>query len=100
VPDGIELLSNFPNPSSGATTIEYRLSFPSEVDLVVFDVLGRSVRRLDEGPKPAGLHRATWNTRSESGQILSPGIYFYRLLTTDARTGTQTVATRKMTVVR
>ena len=53
-------LSIRPNPTAGSGTIEYSLPHEALVRVRVFDVAGRVVARLVDGPQPAGRHVATW----------------------------------------
>ena len=69
-----------PNPFRGQTTILYGLSGGGELAaLCVYDVHGRLVRTLYEGRAPAGLALAVWDGRSDRGQPVPAGVYFYRL---------------------
>lgn len=69
-----QLAQNSPNPFRQATRITYRLTESGPVSLVLYDVLGRTVRRLVDGHQPAGEHEVTID-----GQGLAAGIYWYRL---------------------
>lgn len=80
LPDGFTLYQNYPNPFNPATQIEFSLSSASDVRLTVYDLLGREVSRLVYGRLEAGHHRTTWNGRNQHGQVVSSGVYFYRLL--------------------
>lgn len=74
------LLGNHPNPVAKATVIAYQLSAPAEVSLGLFDVAGRLVRVLERsGPKAAGRHEVTWDTRDGVGRGVPAGVYVYRL---------------------
>jgi len=73
-PADAPVMQSFPNPFNPATTIEYRLDASGQVDLGVFDLIGREVARLVSGVQTAGLHRACWNA---SG--CPTGIYYCRL---------------------
>lgn len=85
---------NFPNPANPATTITYELASPAAVRLGIFDLLGRQVRRLAEGEKPAGQHTATWDGHDQQGHRVASGIYLYRLETPKG------TAIRKLALVR
>jgi|GEM_PF-4619495 len=65
---------NYPNPSSGTTTIHYVVPEQTQVKLSLFDVNGREVRVLATGVKNAGHHYVTVDV---SG--MNKGIYFYAL---------------------
>jgi flagellar hook assembly protein FlgD len=47
----------------------------------VYDVAGRHVRRLFQGPKATGSHRIAWDGREDSGAMVSAGVYLVRLET-------------------
>ena len=72
-----------PNPFNPETTIEYGIRYRGHVTLRVYNVAGQLVRTLvDEVqiPGPDGL-RVTWDGRSDAGQAVSSGVYFYKLAT-------------------
>jgi lysophospholipase L1-like esterase len=75
----LALHQNVPNPFNPSTTIAFELDRDQRVRLVVFDVTGRTVRHLVDGPHEAGLHEVLWNGRSDTGAALGNGVYFYRL---------------------
>jgi hypothetical protein len=90
------LEGNYPNPVSqaGGTTFTFRLPEAAPVRLDVYDVMGRRVATVVDRSMAAGDHAVRWNGRSEVGQPLASGVYFYRL-----EAGSH-VETRRLTVVR
>jgi aminopeptidase N len=70
------MLSNYPNPCGGQTTISYQLTNGGETELALYDLTGKRVRLLHEGWQSNGSHTLTVDT-----QHLNPGIYFYSLNT-------------------
>jgi len=68
------LMQNYPNPFNPATTIEFALPQTSNVNLVVYDLLGRVVRELASGEFNAGYHKINFDASN-----LASGIYFYSL---------------------
>ena len=74
-PDGHVLTENFPDPFFHATTIRYYLPQDGIVQLTVFDLLGRSVANLVEGPAEGGQ----WRHVLFDATGLPSGTYFYRL---------------------
>lgn len=89
LPEGWALGNSFPNPTTGGATIRFSLAEAADVSLTVYDVLGRQVATIADGPMAAGDHSARFDAGS-----LSSGTYIYRLQTP---VGMQT---RRMTVVR
>jgi hypothetical protein len=94
LPKRFELAQNYPNPFNPTTTIAYQLPKATRVKIEVFDVLGRKVATLFDGPQVAGLHQVTWDGRSENGEAAPSGVYMYRLTTPDY------TQIRKMLLVR
>jgi hypothetical protein len=74
------LRPGFPNPFQRSTTVRYQLSTRSPVTLGVYDMTGRLLRLVEHSPvRDAGEHEARWDGRDESGRLVSPGVYFWRL---------------------
>ena len=78
VPLEFSLSQNYPNPFNPTTTIEFDLPRAINVDLIVYDNLGRKVKTLVEGVQPAGYHKAVFDA-----QGLSSGMYYYRIAAGD-----------------
>lgn len=91
---GVRLLGNYPNPGRPGTRIRFELPGRRDVAVRVYDVSGRAVATLAEGPREAGLQEITWDGRDRSGRPLPSGIYFYRV------TGYGEPRTGKMTILR
>jgi hypothetical protein len=75
--DGSTLLfQSSPNPvrSGYDALIKYRLSGSGQINLVVYDVLGREVAKLADEYKPQGIHSVNFSTKG-----LPSGVYFYKL---------------------
>ena len=68
------LSRNYPNPFNPVTNVSYRLPLKSQVQLVVYNVLGEKVKQLVNGEKEAGSYSVEFNATG-----LPSGIYFYRL---------------------
>ncbi|WP_412068978.1 penicillin acylase family protein [Rubrivirga sp. IMCC43871] len=79
----------FPNPTARAATVVVRLDAPAEVEVAVFDALGRRVALAASGPHPAGEHAVTIDASA-----FAPGVYVVRLATGGA------VQSRRLVVAR
>jgi predicted dienelactone hydrolase len=68
-----------PNPFNPVTEIRFVLPKAMTVQLDVFAVDGRRVRRLVSGDRVAGPHTVRWDGRDEAGSSLASGTYRIRL---------------------
>ncbi|NUO81891.1 cellulase family glycosylhydrolase [candidate division KSB1 bacterium] len=94
-PQAFQLYPNFPNPvrlsasGKGATTISYHLPRAAPVDLRLYDLSGREIAVLLNGPHSGGTHRINWRIENRSA-----GLYFCRLRSKDL------VQTQKLMIVQ
>jgi hypothetical protein len=79
VPSVMALAPSYPNPFTRATTVVLGLPQASVVRLAVFDVQGRLMRTLTDGPVPAGWTRVTWDGLDAGGVRVAPGAYVFRM---------------------
>ena len=71
---------SYPNPFNPAVVLPLALATDAaEVSLTVYDVLGRRVRQLWQGPLGAGSHRFVWDGRDEEGKAVAAGVYIYQV---------------------
>jgi hypothetical protein len=73
---------NYPNPFNPVTSIDYYVpeGVRHEVSLIVYDVRGARVRTLVREALVSGKYTANWDGRNDTGQQVSSGVYFYRLV--------------------
>ena len=74
LPAEVALLGNYPNPFNPQTTISYALPQAGDARLVVYDMLGREVAVLLDGPQAVGRHTVRFGANH-----LPNGPYTYRL---------------------
>lgn len=75
-----ELKKNYPNPFNSTTKILYSIPKACQVRIIIFDVLGRVVKRLVDNYQAAGKYKVIWDGRDEVGKYVSSGIYFYQMI--------------------
>jgi hypothetical protein len=83
-----------PNPFRENLGIEYSVAASSIVELAVYDAAGRVVKKLVDEPRTAGVYRARWDGRDDTGRDLPSGVYFLKLGVDDF------TASKKMVLVR
>ena len=89
VPDRLEVLAPYPNPTTGTATLSYTLPAAGTVRIAVYNVLGQEVAVLAQGEERAGrIERHLDLSR------LPSGAYFVRL------TAAGQDRTQRLTVVR
>lgn len=86
---GVSALTAAPNPFAGRTTLSLALPAAHDIEAVAYDVLGRRVAVLHEGPLGAGTHALSF----EAAQ-LPAGVYLVRV------TGDDLALTRRVTLAR
>jgi flagellar hook assembly protein FlgD len=94
LPTGYHLAQNFPNPFNPVTTLTYSIPEQAHVELIVYDLLGREIMRLVDQQQRAGAWQVTWSGRDGQGQLVSAGIYLYRMTAGDF------TQTRKMVLLK
>jgi hypothetical protein len=80
IPKEFALYQNYPNPFNPATEIKFDIPKESHVKIVIYDITGKEVKTLvDEVVKP-GAYRILWDGTDNSGNKVTSGIYFYRMI--------------------
>jgi len=80
LPDVTMMGNAYPNPFTMRVTIPFLLQQDeSDIDVGVFDVLGRKVKSIHQQNVKAGIHSAEWDGNNEQGFPVEGGLYFYQL---------------------
>ncbi|MCH7724491.1 MAG: T9SS type A sorting domain-containing protein [Bacteroidetes bacterium] len=85
------LYQNYPNPFNPTTTIQYTLMKTEYVKIELFNSLGELIQIVEKGVKEAGTYKLFL---SFNNNLLSSGIYFYRIKAGDF------VETKKMILLK
>ncbi len=89
IPSVYSLEQNYPNPFNPTTKITFAIPKSGNVELKVYDLLGREVSTIFSGFKQIGNYSVEFD-----GSKLASGVYFYKLVTGDF------TATKKMALVK
>ena len=79
VPNDFALLQNFPNPFNPTTSITYHLQTSSPTSVTIYDLMGNKVKDLFSGLENPGYKSINWDATDNNGDLVSSGIYFYKL---------------------
>jgi len=85
IPATFALLPNYPNPFNPSTTIQYELPKTADVNITIYDILGRNVWSFEESTKAAGHYSFQWKGLNDNGKQVASGIYLISFSTPEFR---------------
>ena len=95
VPIAYELNNPFPNPFNPSIQIGFALPEAGFVSLKIYDILGRAVSTIAEGPYQPGFHSVTWD-----GSKTASGIYTARFVALDEFSAVKYSNTKKLVLAK
>jgi hypothetical protein len=90
----LTLNQNYPNPFNPSTTISFTLPRREKSNLLVYNIEGKIVTTLIDKILDEGYREATWDGTDSHGNVVSSGVYFYRM-----KAGDKTL-TKKMVLLK
>ena len=94
IPATFALHENYPNPFNPTTTLRFDLPEVSDVNVVIYNMLGQKVRTFNMNSISAGSHSIKWNATNDLGDPVGAGVYLYQLQAKDF------MKTRKMILLK
>ncbi|HRF66649.1 MAG TPA: T9SS type A sorting domain-containing protein [Ignavibacteria bacterium] len=95
IPLVFRLSQNYPNPFNPVTKINYDLPKDSKVKIVIYDILGREIKRLVNSElKTAGSYIVDFNASNYAS-----GVYFYHIEAEESN-GNKFVDSKKMVLIK
>jgi len=79
IPDEFALFQNYPNPFNPVTTIEYAIPEAVNVNIVIYDIMGRQVKTLLNELQEPGYRSIKWSSTNDAGELVATGVYFYMI---------------------
>lgn len=92
--DGFELYDNYPNPFNPVTRIPFAISESSRVTLEIYNLFGEKTFTVVDKNFAPGKYSYSWYGSNQNGQIVSSGIYYYRIIAADF------IKTKKMLFIK
>jgi photosystem II stability/assembly factor-like uncharacterized protein len=83
LPTVYSLSQNYPNPFNPSTTIKFQIPKQERILLEIYNSLGERVATLVDEVKDAGFYQSTWNGINNNNNIVSSGVYIYRIIAGD-----------------
>jgi len=94
IPEVFVLRQNYPNPFNPITTLRYDLPEQANVNIIIYDMLGRQVKSLINQTQDAGFKSVLWNATNDNDKPVSAGVYLYQIQAGEF------VQTRKMVLLK
>ncbi len=93
-PTHFSLHQNYPNPFNPITALRYDLPEQANVNIIIYDIMGREVKTLVNQTQDAGFKSVLWNATNDYGKPVSAGVYLYQIQAGDF------VQTKKMVLLK
>ncbi len=90
----VKVFEAYPNPFNSATTIALEIEREQEIEVQVFDLVGRSITVLQGASLDSGFHNFIWDGRGEDGELATSGVYILRVKGADFELFRNLVLTR------
>jgi hypothetical protein len=85
-PGGLQIEKNYPNPFNPLTTFAYTITGPGEVQIAIYSLDGKLVRRATRRHAASGTFPYSWDGRDANGTPLPSGVYIYAVAAGGERT--------------
>jgi flagellar hook assembly protein FlgD len=76
MPEEFSISKAYPNPFNPTVNIDFSISEESDINIQIFDLLGRNVFNHDQNFNRAGKYRFQWHGVNDSGTPIASGVYF------------------------
>jgi flagellar hook assembly protein FlgD len=76
MPEDFSISKAYPNPFNPTVNIDFSISEESDINIQIFDLLGRNVFNHDQNFNTAGKYRFQWHGINDLGTPIASGVYF------------------------
>ena len=85
------LSQNYPNPFNPSTQINVNVKKQSNIQVAVYNILGKEIKLLLNENLPAGEYTIQWDGKDNEDNILSGGVYFIQMIAGDYQKAIKTI---------
>lgn len=93
-PSKFVLHENYPNPFNPTTQIRFDLPMVSDVQIIIYNMIGQRIKSFKVNDISPGFHYITWDATNDLGSQVSAGVYLYQIQTNEF------VQTKKMILLK
>ncbi len=77
IPSTRLLVSGYPNPFNGSVSLQVQIPRSGHYKMEIFDISGKLVETVFDNSISAGHHRFIWNAANNNLNLISTGVYFF-----------------------
>ena len=81
IPNKTQIMPAYPNPFNGRVVIPFQLSEETNKSIFIYNILGQIIYEKSLKGFLPGEHKIIWNGKTNTGNNISAGIYFFKLRT-------------------
>lgn len=74
-----DMLQNYPNPFNSSSQIKISSEKQCNIQIVIYNILGKEVKILLDKELPAGEYTIEWDGKDSNGNFLNSGVYFIKM---------------------
>ena len=94
LPHNFLVYQNHPNPFNPITNLRYYIPQDVNVNITIYDMMGRQIKTLANGIQSSGYKSVQWDATNNQGKPVSAGVYLYKIQAGDF------VDTKKMILLK
>ena len=79
IPSQFNMSQNYPNPFNPSTQFSYTLPESGNIELAIYDIMGKMVYKFHDGFQRAGNHNILWTGVDQNQKTVPSGVYFCQL---------------------
>ena len=76
IPEEFSITKAYPNPFNPTVNIDFSIPEESDINIQIFDLLGRNVFNHEQNFNTAGKYRFQWHGVNDLGTPIASGVYF------------------------